>query len=534
MLGYRLIRVKESFISGRIWNTISGFYKKILNWCLNNRWTTIGIALLIFIASLATIRFVEIELLPAADEGRFELNLEYPVGTALDITQKAACRIDSFLSQYPEVESVFSTIGQSGAFAEKVPYKAEMIVQLVPQNKRDSLEDVIEKIRDELPDLPGANIQLLKPSLSSNVSGAAVDVRIRGDNLDTLKNLGEKAVDAIQDIPGLVNLNSSLSAGNPEIQVDIDREKIADLGVSTSDIATTLRTAISGTDATKWSRNGREYDIMVRFPENSRSSISDVSNLLINTRNGNIPLHQIAHISYGVGPIAIDHTEQIRNVILTADTSGRSRREVLSEVRDKLSELEIPAGYEIVYEGQSRAIRESFTSMTIALIIAVFLVYVVMGVQFNSFIYPLIIMFSLPLAFIGVFFGLFISRSSISLNSFLGMLVLAGIVVNDSIVLIDYINTLRKRGMDRLEAILQAGPIRLRPILMTSFTTIFGLLPIALGIGEGAETLAPLGISVIGGLITSTFLTLVVIPCFYTIIDDISRRKFRKTEEAES
>jgi HAE1 family hydrophobic/amphiphilic exporter-1 len=258
--------------------------------------------------------------------------------------------------------------------------------------------------------------------------------------------------------------------------------------------------------------------------------MSDIVNLLIPSRSNNIPLHQVARVSYGEGPVSIEHAEQIRNVAISADTSGRSRRAVIKDVRDNLVKLDMPEGYKVVYEGQSRAVRESFASLTVALFIAIFLVYVVMGVQFESFIYPFIIMFSLPLASIGVLLGLFIGGSSISLNSFLGLLVLAGIVVNDAIVLIDYINTLRNRGMERQEAILRAGPIRLRPILMTSFTTIFGLLPIALGIGEGAETLAPLGIAVIGGLTTSTFLTLLVIPCIYTIIDDISHRRFRSSE----
>ena len=360
--------------------------------------------------------------------------------------------------------------------------------------------------------------------LLESVSSAIARRKVPAASLNLLRKRAER------DIPGLVNLNSSLSEGKPEVQVEMDREKLADLGITAGDIATTLRTAFSGSVATKWTRAGREFDVEVRFPEGSRSSISDVGDLLISTRNGNIPLRQVTRISYGRGPISIEHTEQIRNAAITAEVSDRSRRAVLADVRERLAEMEMPEGYELVYEGQSRAIRESFSSLTVALVIAIFLVYVVMGVQFGSFIYPFIIMFSLPLALIGVFFGLFIGGSSISLNSFLGILVLAGIVVNDAIVLIDYINSLRRRGMGRLEAILRAGPVRLRPILMTSFTTIFGLLPIALGIGEGAETLAPLGVAVIGGLTTSTFLTLLVIPCVYTVIDDISRRRFKASE----
>lgn len=526
MLGNKLIRIKKGHMSGRLWERINSVYKKILNWCLRHRWATLGIGAAVFLLSMALIPFIPTELLPTTDEGQFDVTLEYPVGTSLAITEETTRQIEDFLRQIPEMESIFTTVGQAGPFSEQTPHKAELLVQLIPANRREPIESIMAEIRENLPKFPDADIRIGLRTLIRDVGGAAIDARIRGDNLDVLRQLSQQAVETMKDIPGLVNLSSSLSAGKPEIQVIMDREKMADIGISTNDIAMTLRTAIAGTVATKWSRDGREYDIQVRFPEDTRSSASDVKNLLLYTRNGNIKLNQVAQISYGEGPLSIDHTEQLRNVVLTAESDGRSNSAILSDVKKRLAQLEMPEGYEVVYEGQSRAVRESFQSLGMALLIAIFLVYVVMGVQFGSFIYPFIIMFSLPLAFIGVLFGLFIGGSSLSLNSFLGFLVLAGIVVNDAIVLVDYINTLRQQGMDRLEAILKAGPVRLRPILMTTFTTILGLLPIALGIGEGAETLAPLGIAVIGGLTTSTFLTLLVIPCIYTIFDDISRRKF--------
>ena len=532
MLGNRLIRVKEGHASA-LWTRITGLYKTSLSWCLRHRWITMGLAFLVFMASLGLTRLINVELLPATDESQFQLALEYPVGTSLDITEQAGHRLEKLLSQYPEVETVFATIGQSGPFSEEVPYKAEMLVQLSAKRKR-STQEFMDRLRKELPVFPDAKIDLSLQTLTRDIGGAAVDVRIQGDDLDVLKQLGKQAVESVSDIPGLTNLRSSLSEGNPEIQVQIDREKIADLGLSIADITATIRTAVAGSTASKWSINGREYDIQVQFPEEARNSTSELGNLLIPVGDRNIPLHQVARIAYGEGPVSIEHSEQIRNVAITADTRGGGQRSAVAAVRERLAELDMPEGYQVVYEGQSRAVRDSFTSLGIALVIAVFLVYVVMGVQFESFIYPFIIMFSLPLAFVGAFFGLFIAGSSLSLNSFLGFLVLAGIVVNDAIVLVDYINRLRSSGLERMEAILTAGPVRLRPILMTSFTTIFGILPIALGIGEGAETLSPLGIAVIGGLTTSTFLTLLVIPCVYTVFDDISRRKFRTVEESQA
>lgn len=532
MLGFKLIRVKEQRGFDKIWPRISNLYKGILRWSLNHRLLTLVFTALFFIFCLFLVRFLEVELLPASDEGQFQVTLEYPVGTPVEVTGVTTCQIEDHLKKYSEVVTTFATIGRVGVFDEEVPNKSEMIVQLVPASQRKDIEKVMAKIRRELPAFPGAKIEIGQQGLEAGISGADIDVRIQGDDLAVLRELGENAVAAVQDIPGVVNLNSSLSTGKPEIQVYIDRVRAADLGVTSGDVAATLRTAISGSVATKWTRTGKEYEIQVRLPRNSRKSFSDVSNLLIPSREGNIPLYQVARVSYGDGPVSINRDEQIRNVAITADISGRSRREVIGDITKNMNALNMPDGYEVVYEGQSRAIRDSFISLTEALIIAVFLVYVVMGIQFGSFIYPLIIMFSLPLASMGVFLGLFVAGSSISLNSFLGFLVLAGIVVNDAIVLIDYIITLRKRGMDRDEAILEAGPIRLRPILMTSFTTIFGALPIALAIGEGAEALAPLGIAIIGGLTTSTFLTLVVIPCIYAIFDDISRRKFKPEKEA--
>lgn len=525
MLGFKLIRIKEERGFERLWSQISRLYKSMLRWSLNHRWLTLIFTALFFIICVFLVRFLEVELLPAADEGQFQAKIEYPVGTPLEITGMTTCQLEDYLKSYPEVSAIYSTIGRVGVFDEEVPHKAEMLVQLVSANQREDIEKVIAKMRKGLPSFPGAKIDLGQQGLEAGISGADIDVRIQGDDLDILRDLGERSVSAIQSIPGIVNLNSSLSAGKPEIQVYIDRVRAADLVVTSSNIAMTLRTAISGSVATKWTRIGKEYEIQVRLPRNSRNSFSDVGNLLIPSREGNIPLYQVARISYGDGPVSITRDEQIRNVSITANITGRSRRNVTSDVRKAMDKINMPDGYQVVYEGQSRAIRDSFISLTEALIIAIFLVYIVMGIQFGSFIYPLIIMFSLPLASMGVFLGLFIAGSSISLNSFLGFLVLSGIVVNDAIVMIDYIITLRKRGMNREEAILEAGPIRLRPILMTSFTTIFGALPIALALGEGSKALAPLGIAIIGGLTTSTFLTLIIIPCVYTIFDDIRRTK---------
>jgi HAE1 family hydrophobic/amphiphilic exporter-1 len=314
-----------------------------------------------------------------------------------------------------------------------------------------------------------------------------------------------------------------LAAAKPELQILIDRERAGSLGLSASQIANSVRNAMAGQVATKYRLEGDEIDVRVRLAEQSAEKLSDLSGLIITTPSGqSVPLREIASIQVAKGPVTINRENQSRVATISAQIIGRDLASVNTDVQAKLAEVELPPGYQITYGGQNQEMMESFTSLAQALGLAIILVYMVMAFQFESLLYPFIIMFSMPTTFIGVVLSLAITGRAFSISAFMGVIMLAGIVVTNAIVLVDYVNVLRRRGMEREAAILKAGPTRLRPILMTALTTVLGMIPLALGLGEGGESQAPMATVVVGGLTVSTLLTLILIPVVYTLLDDLN------------
>ncbi len=512
-----------------IFDRLTQLYRTSLRWALAHRLLTILLAVLVLILSIAIFpRLLDVELLPSINQGEFRVELTLAEGTRLEFTDAIASKVESEILQRNEVAQVSSVIGVASARGDLKSNFASITVNLKPEFF-PQIQFIMEDIRNRYRSLVGTKVVVRQIEVTEGMKQMPVNVRIAGDDLAVLEEIGARATDIIREVPGVVNLTSSLAEGLSEFSIKVNRIKAADLGLSNSQIAGAVRLAVLGSSATRLSSFGKEYDITVSADGSKIRDVNELLDLPLTTMKGSIvPLRAVAEVSLERAPSEIKRFDQQRVLEIKADVAGRNQSQVVAEVKNKLATLNLPSDYFITYGGQSKAIADSFKSLLTALVIAIFLVYVVMGTQFNSFLHPFTIAMTIPLALIGVFLGLFIFGAALSMNALLGTIMLVGIVVNNGILLIDFILQLRARGMSKDEAILEAGTLRLRPILITSLTTIFGMIPIALGLGEGGEALQPLGAVVVGGLTTSTFLTLIVIPCVYSLLDRLSQRRDEK------
>ena len=377
------------------------------------------------------------------------------------------------------------------------------------------------EIRGLLSDVPDLNFKFSRPSYFS--FRTPIEVEVTGYSLTTLQQLAAQVVERMRQIPGLVDVRSSAEGGQPEIQILFDRHRVAELGTTILAIGNLLRNKLQGEVSTELIQQDRRIDVRVRAVEDERQSVEDLRRMIISPASYPvpIPLEAVAEVIVVEGPAEIRRLDQERAVLITANLSGRDLGSAVADIEASTANLALPDGFSIGVGGQNEEMVRSFDSMKFALTLAVFLVYLVMASQFESLLHPLVIMFTIPLGLVGSVLALLLTGSTISVVVLIGLIMLAGIVVNNAIVLVDYINQLRRRedGLAKVAAVLEAGRLRFRPILMTTSTTVLALLPMALGLGEGAEIRAPMAITVIGGLLVSTILTLVVIPVVYTILD---------------
>jgi HAE1 family hydrophobic/amphiphilic exporter-1 len=347
-----------------------------------------------------------------------------------------------------------------------------------------------------------------------------LSVNILSDDLEAADRYAEDLMKKVVQVPGTVDISKSLEKGAPEVWVNVDRQKASAMGLNVSDIADTVRTSIYGREASKYRVHGDEYDIMVRLREQDRSQLASLKYLPVRLPPGDlIRVGGVAEVTKELGPIEIERKDQQRIVRVEGDVHGRSLGEAVAEVETLIHQSEIPRGVSVAMGGQTEDMREAFLWLSLALIMGIILVYMVMASQFESLIDPLVVMFSVPVAFLGVIWALMIGGYNLNIVVFLGMLLLVGIVVNNAIVLVDYINILRARGKDMIEAVQEAGRTRLRPVLMTAVTTIVALLPMAFKQGQGSEMWNPLGATILGGLLASTLVTLVLVPTIYSIFE---------------
>ncbi len=501
-------------------------YRRLIGRALQYRLITLLTALILLIIFVRYIPpLLDVELLPAINQGEFRIELTLPEGTRLEVTDRMVRQMEEQLAEREDIEQVYILTGVFSARGELKSNFATVTVNLKPEYAGNMVQ-VMEQMRQQFNQFPGGKLVVRQTDVTEGMRREPVNIRIFGDDLTILNEIGERTLDQIGQIPGVVNLNSTLQEGFSEFGIRIDRTRSSELGLNFPQISGAIRTALLGSSSTRLSTYGKEYDITVRMDDTQLQTLNDLLDLPITTpRRTVVPLRAVAEVSLEKSPSEIKRLDQQRMLEIKADVAGRSQRQVVREVREAAEKINLPPDYFLGFGGQSRSIADSFRSLLVALVIAIFLVYVVMGAQFNSYIHPFTIAFTIPLAVIGVLLGLLVFGASLSMNALLGIILLVGIVVNNGILLIDYINQLRMRGVEKTEAIIEAGATRMRPILITSLTTIFGMLPIALGLGRGGEALQPLGAVVVGGLTTSTFLTLIVIPCVYSLLDGLRRER---------
>ncbi len=516
------------------------YYEKLLAWSLKHRLKTVFFALFLFFLTLALTPFIGAEFMPKSDQHIMMVNLEMPLGSSLSETDKAVKPIEEALFKYAKnsLVSVTSFIGQDTSDAHAVSMgmsgginKATIMIRLKEKNKRDlSGEDIKEIIRKNKPIIRGLKITYM--DMSAMMMGGApspIEVKIFGKDLDKLKELSDDIAEKIKKVNGLRDVQSDFDLGKPQLSIKIDKEKASYFGLTVADVSSQIKGAMQGVVATKFRQEGEETDIRVRYDEEYRNNLEKVLNLNIHSPRGAvISLGQVAQIKQSRGPVQIKREDHLRVITLSADVANRNIGKATDDVKKVLENYNFPTGYFVEFGGAQKQMQETFGTMAFALLVGILLVYMVMAAQFESFVYPFVVMFEIPLAFIGVGLGLFLTRQSLSLPSFMGLIMLSGIVVNNAIVLIDYVNQLRKKGLSKFDALLVGGSNRLRPILITSITTILGMLPMALTRHEGSEIMRPMAIAVIGGLLASTFLTLIIIPVAYSLIDGLSKRIYLK------
>jgi len=498
-------------------------YKTVIGWALDHRWSMVALAVVAFVAALAlpALGFIGGSFFPVTDDSEFNIALETPPGSNLAYTQLKAAEVSRLAREKPEVAYTYTTIGgRSDAVDE-----ATVFVKLTPKHERERHQsDVSAELRRELVQLAGVTASI---ATGFGDGRKQIQLEFQGPDMAELQKIADRAATVVRQVPGAVDVGLSTKGQKPELDVEIDRSLAGSLGVTIGQVGQALRPAFAGIDAGDWvDPSGETRDVTVRLAPESRANIRDLESLpLTVARPGGvaatIPLGQIARITPSVGPARIDHLDRERVISVQANTENRPLSDVIGDIMPRLEkEVPLPAGYTMRQGGETEDQQEVFGRILFALGVAIMLMYFVLVVQFGSFLDPLSILLSLPLSLIGVMLGLLVTGATLNLMSMIGVILLMGIVAKNAILLIDFAKWSEEAGMERREALIEAGRVRLRPILMTTFALIAGMIPVALGVGEGADFRAPLGIAVIGGVITSTILTLLVIPTVYEILAD--------------
>ena len=511
------------------------FYRKWLDKALHHRRWVLGGSLLALFLSLAIVPFLGTEFIPPQDQDMILLKVRMPVGTALEETNRVVTMAENVMSAMPEITMISAQVGSqseqdasdaASSVSNAGTHEGLLWVGLVKRERRKSTDrEILEQIRHQLPTLRGVKFESI--DMSQMLLGGAstpVEIKLFGQDLPALKSQADQIVQLISGIEGIRDVTHTLAAGKPEVQIRIDRERAYRLGLSVYQVANTIQTATLGKVATRYREGSDEIDVRLRFKEKYRDSLDEVRSIPLRTSaNQTVYLEQVAGITAGEGPITINRENQARRVSITANIVGRDLGSVVKDVKSRLTGFEksLPPGYFLEYGGSYEQMQEAFLILAGAFALAALLVYMVMASQFEHFVHPFIIMFTVPLGVIGVIVGLLVTGRALNLPVLVGVILLMGIAVNNGIVMIDYINQLIKRGLDRREAILLGSTTRLRAVLLTALTTVLGTLPMAFSRSSGSEFRAPLGVAIAFGLTVTTFLTLFVIPVLYSVVNKI-------------
>jgi len=514
-------------ISGRFFQQLENNYKKLLHISLNHRVVVVLIAVLIMAASLLLVPYVGAELMPSTDEGEVRVNGEMQVGTRLDLLDEKIKVIEEIVNEsVPEIQNIVTSVG-GGGWRGSGGHTGNIRVSLKSQSQRlRSSEQIAADLRHKLSNIPGMIIRtragqglfILRMGTTGN---DRIQIEIRGHNLQMADALASQVKNLVESVEGVTDARISRESGSPEELILIDRQRAADMNLSVSKIANALQTILSGTNAGYYRQAGDEFTILVKLRDAEQMNMSEILDLtLVNSDGLPVVLKNVVTVKPQSGPVRIERKDQERVVTVSADISGRKMSSVLSDIREQLRTVPVPQNFNIGFGGDYEEQQKSFRELLLSCILALVLVYMVMACQYESLRDPFVVMFSVPLAAIGVIMMLFFTGTTFNVQSFIGSIMLGGIVVNNAILLVDHTNLLRRKAsMPIREAIEEAGRRRLRPILMTATTTIFGLVPLALGLGEGGEAQAPMARVVIGGLLSSTFITLIFVPVVYSIFE---------------
>ncbi|MBM4136279.1 MAG: efflux RND transporter permease subunit [Nitrospira sp.] len=504
-------------------------YRRLLKIALNHRATVIITATGIFIFSLFITGFMGKEFVPPEDQSRFMVRLKAQIDYSVDEVDRLFRKAEEIIRSTPEVQTCFYAQGiMSGQVNRGI-----MFVSLKPKSERErTQQEIMAEVRKKFRNIIGIEGTAEEVSLiGGGIRNVPIQYSIRGSDLNAVESYAKEIVSKFSKLPGIVDVDTSLETGKPEIRVYIDRDKAADLGVDVTTVAEAANFLIGGeVDVTKFKdeTKGRRYDVRARLTPEDRSNPQDIGRLYVRAKDGRlVELSNIVRIQEAGGPSIINRVDRQRAVTVFANLEGKPLGQAKEEL-DSIAAKILPPNYSGIYKGMADVMGESFYYLMFAIILGVVMAYMILASQFESFIHPVTVLISLPLSFIGAFAALLVTGKTLNLMSFIGLILLMGLVKKNAILLVDYTNTLRSRGMDRKEAILTAGPIRLRPILMTTFAIVFGMMPIAIGIGEGAETRSPMAIATIGGLLSSLFLTLVVVPVVYDLFDDLQEKFMKK------
>ncbi|MEJ2501766.1 MAG: efflux RND transporter permease subunit [Gemmatimonadota bacterium] len=512
-------------------------YHRALEGALDRRGRVLAVTLILVAGALALGWSMDRSVLPDVDQGSFRVRVELPKGTPLEETHGMVTRLETLFGSEPGVEAVFSQVGQQVAVAGMTEEQTGLHTATLEVRLEEgvSTEATLRALRPGLRRVPPGVVSVSTGQATAlgrlmGGSDADIAVRIRGDDLDAGLRYAQTLERVLAELPSLANVRLGMELGQPEVQIEIDRERAAAYGIETRTIAETVERYMLGAEATQFVEFDRKIPIVVRLPQEDRRSLATLDELRVE----GVPLRELVRTREALGPSEIQRREQSRVVPVLADVAEGGLAEAVATVRDAVAEHPVPAGLRIEIGGENEEMRRSFRDLAFAFGLALLLVYMILAAQFESFVHPFTILLSVPLALVGAVAALWLAGEGLNTMSLIGVVILVGIVVNDAIVKVDFINQARARGATVRDAILEAGEARLRPIVMTTVTTVLGLTPMALGIGRGADLRAPLAIAVIGGLITATVLTLIVVPVAYHLVEDTRARALSLAGRSES
>ncbi len=511
----------------RYYHRLSDFYQNLLRWALVNK-AKVGIAtvaLLLVSLLFPALGLIGNEFMPQSDRGEFGVSIELEPGTTIEQNNQTTLRIERIFAQMPEIEKVFTGVGAqaTGSISLSSSNLTQLNVTLVPKEKRKKTTgDVGEEIKTKLKQIPGLKVYVNPIGLFGSADQASIQIAVNGTDFGVITKAARQVEDVLRSVPGTTDVRLSSETGKPEMQIAIDREKLAQLGLSVADVGTTLRIALTGDDLSKFRDGNTEYDIRIRFDEFNRTRTDDIARIaFVNNRGQQIELQQFATINQSSGPTKLERRDRIGIIYVNGQTLGRPTGTIMEDFKNRMAGVQLPPGVSLSYLGMEKMRAEGFTSLFLAMLTGILFIYLIMVALYDSYVYPFVVLFSIPFAMVGSMVALAATGKALSIFTMLGIIMLMGLVAKNAILLVDRTNQTRlDRGLSVYEALLEAAQSRLRPILMTTLTMIFGMLPIALSTASGSEWKSGLAWALIGGLTSSLLLTLVVVPVVYMKVDE--------------